>query len=168
MKIWFTSDTHFNSERTLQLSKRPFNSVEEMNSTLIDNWNKNVKENDLVYHLGDVGDFQFINQLNGSIKLITGNYDDISEITKCNKIIDVSFSKSIQCDDILINMVHDPKFRKISLFTLFGHIHKLSMVKRNALNVGVDCHNFTPIDLECVLFYKNAIENHYDESVFCV
>lgn len=31
MRIWFTSDTHFGSERTLRLSKRPFNSVEEMN-----------------------------------------------------------------------------------------------------------------------------------------
>ena len=29
-KIWFTSYTHFGSERTLQLSKRSFKSVKEM------------------------------------------------------------------------------------------------------------------------------------------
>ena len=34
-KIWFTSDTHFSSERTLELSKRPFKSVEEMDKILI-------------------------------------------------------------------------------------------------------------------------------------
>lgn len=38
-KVWFTSDTHFNSERTLELSKRPFKTVEEMNNVLIKNWN---------------------------------------------------------------------------------------------------------------------------------
>ena len=50
---------------------------------------------------------------------------------------------------------------------MFGHIHKLQMVKKNGLNVGVDCHNFKPISLEEVLWYKNAIENHYDINVFC-
>ena len=48
----------------------------------------------------------------------------------------------------------------------FGHIHKLCMIKQYGLNVGVDCHNFYPIDLETVLFYHNAILNHYDIEVF--
>ena len=39
-------------------------------------------------------------------------------------------------------------------------------VKENGLNVGVDCHKFSPIDVETVLFYRNAICNHYDENVF--
>ena len=45
-KIWFTSDTHFSSERTLELSKRPFRSVEEMDKILIENWNSVVGENE--------------------------------------------------------------------------------------------------------------------------
>ena len=40
------------------------------------------------------------------------------------------------------------------------------MVKRNALNVGVDCHNFAPISLDEILFYRNAILKHYDNEVF--
>jgi hypothetical protein len=40
------------------------------------------------------------------------------------------------------------------------------MVKRNGLNVGVDCHNFCPIPIETVLFYRDAILNAYDENVF--
>ena len=54
-KIWFTSDTHFSSERTLELSKRPFKSVEEMDKILIENWNSVVGQNDTVYHIGDFG-----------------------------------------------------------------------------------------------------------------
>ena len=41
------------------------------------------------------------------------------------------------------------------------------MVKKRGLNVGVDCHNFTPIDLDTVLFYHNAIQRYYDKDVFC-
>jgi hypothetical protein len=40
------------------------------------------------------------------------------------------------------------------------------MVKRNGLNVGVDCHQFTPIDLSVVKFYYDAITKHYDHNVF--
>ena len=40
------------------------------------------------------------------------------------------------------------------------------MVKRNGLNVGVDCHNFRPIDVETIEFYRTAIEKFYDENVF--
>ena len=74
-KIWFTSDTHFGSERTLQLSKRPFDSVIDMDLYMIHSWNKVVGKNDTVYHLGDFGDFGCIKYLHGNINLIPGNYD---------------------------------------------------------------------------------------------
>ena len=82
-KIWFTGDTHFSSERTLELSKRPFRSVEEMDKILIENWNSVVGENDTVYHLGDFGNYEIIKQLNGSINLIKGNYDRNDEVPSC-------------------------------------------------------------------------------------
>jgi hypothetical protein len=40
------------------------------------------------------------------------------------------------------------------------------MVKRNGLNVGVDCHNFYPVSVETIVFYTVAIKKHYDENVF--
>jgi hypothetical protein len=40
------------------------------------------------------------------------------------------------------------------------------MIKRYGINVGVDCHYFTPIDMDTVLFYHNAALNYYDENVF--
>ena len=50
---FYTSDMHFDSERALPLSKRPFKSTEEMNWKIIKNWNNRVHPNDIVYHLGD-------------------------------------------------------------------------------------------------------------------
>ena len=40
------------------------------------------------------------------------------------------------------------------------------MIKPYGLNVGTDCHNYDPINLETVLTYHDAILNYYDEDVF--
>jgi calcineurin-like phosphoesterase family protein len=178
-KIWFTADTHFGHKRTLELSKRPFTSVEEMDWSIIRNWNSVVTDRDTVYHLGDVGDFNKLAHLKGDIVLVPGNYDNeyISggsrvEITKRlagRKLEIASIGTFLNIDGLPIKLVHEPSkgLDTESVFCLFGHIHKLQMVKRYGLNVGVDCHNFYPIDWDTVLFYRNAILNHYDEEVFC-
>ena len=79
--IFFTSDTHFWHDNIIKFCNRPFNSIEEMNDTIIENWNKVVGKNDIVFHLGDFcfcGSDKFkdiIERLNGYIYLILGNHD---------------------------------------------------------------------------------------------
>ena len=51
--LFFTSDTHFFHEGIIRFCNRPFGSVEEMNETLIRNWNEKVPEDGTVFHLGD-------------------------------------------------------------------------------------------------------------------
>lgn len=167
--IYFTSDTHFNQQRTLELSRRPFDSVEHMNNILVQNWNNTVKQEDTVYHLGDFGDITYRDHLNGRIRLLIGNYElkdyTYSELNEYFDIIEEPTEAVI--GGHTFHLVHEPVNQHPHKFNLFGPIHKLQMVKKNGLNVGVDCHNFKPISLEEVLWYKNAIENHYDINVFC-
>src|SRR5689334_79272 len=58
---------------------RPFSCVEEMDNTMIQNWNKVVRPDDKVYHLGDVAmkrsGVEILDQLNGDKRLIRGNHD---------------------------------------------------------------------------------------------
>lgn len=79
--IFFTSDLHFCHSNILKFCSRPFNSIEEMDEALIANWNSVVRENDIVF---DLGDFAFapnwrwkeiLERLNGVHYLIMGNHD---------------------------------------------------------------------------------------------
>ena len=52
--IFFTSDLHLGHKNISRLCGRPFESVEEMDEILIDNWNKKIHRCDTVYILGDI------------------------------------------------------------------------------------------------------------------
>ena len=80
MNTFFTSDTHFGHANIIKYCKRPFASVEEMDNTLIHNWNAVVRPEDTVYHLGDfaVGGgpaAPYLRRLNGTIYFCLGNHD---------------------------------------------------------------------------------------------
>lgn len=291
-KVFFTADTHFGSERTLTLSRRPFKTVEEMDETLINNWNSVVGKDDIVWHLGDFGNYDVVKRLNGKINLIWGNYElnefikkynimesikqdpyyqnkmlpaieankhlrdkilweymtpnsliddmrdvhrwdnncpdsrwdyispdsrysiyqdkihefskflysygfhrvyDFNGIRTTMEVSPFSFdeNKELKDDKEFINdftdengniidldlwlyMIHEPIMHvsvdeREDLFDemcLFGHIHGRQLIKPYGIDVGVDGHHFYPIDTETVLFYRNAIANHYDENVF--
>ena len=85
MRVFVIADTHFWHKNIIDYCDRPFNSVEEMNSTLIKNWNKTVTNNDIVIHLGDVGlgpkekIAPIVQSLKGIKILIMGNHDNLSE-----------------------------------------------------------------------------------------
>jgi calcineurin-like phosphoesterase family protein len=170
-RTFFTADTHFGQQRTLDLSRRPFTDVEEMDNAIIRNWNHLVQPHDTIYHLGDFGDRpEVIEQLQGIIIFLPGNYDTpeiLEELSHHCRIIEPN--TVVTRDGHHLQLIHEPEeavAHSSEPFFLFGHIHKLQMVKRNGLNVGTDCHLFAPIALDDVLFYKEAILRHYDENVF--
>ena len=169
-KLWFTADTHFGHQRTLELSKRPFASLAEMDWQIVCRWNMVVGENDTVYHLGDFGNPEMIRYLKGKrIIFLPGNYDTpeiISALKQDERVEIIENNYPIVLQDFQLRLIHEPEKAEYHYFYLFGHIHKLQMVKENGLNVGVDCHHFSPISEEIVSFYHNAITKHYDQNVF--
>ena len=179
--MYFTADTHFGSKRHLELCKRPFTSVNQMNQTMIMNWNRIVNDDDMVFVLGDFGEYDYANKLNGKIVLICGNYEK-NDMERLN----LSFS---QFRDLLIekgfydvhesyldinvdvinkplHLIHEPSKKIDNAFNLYGHVHKTHLLKRFGLNVGIDLHNYTPIEIDTILFYKTGIEKYYDDEVF--
>lgn len=82
-KIFFTSDQHFGHRNIIKHCNRQFESVEEMDEILIQEWNKVVTSNTMeVFHLGDFSisddvDYvgRILGRLNGNIVHIVGNHD---------------------------------------------------------------------------------------------
>ena len=65
----FTSDTHFSQQRALELSRRPFSNLEEMDGVILENINDKVRElykinNELpiLIHLGDFGNHELVKE----------------------------------------------------------------------------------------------------------
>lgn len=191
-KLYFTSDTHFNQQRTLELSRRPFRDLEDMNLTMIEKWNTIVPLEATVYHLGDFGDYDYVKYLNGNIKLILGNYER-NDITKgkCtlsslnkdfevvnNAEISLDLSKDYGIGEVKLVLAHEPQRSRELLesnvgdsntaYALFGHIHGRDLIKPFGIDVGVDAHGYQPISENKVGFFINAlIKDYYDDEVFC-
>ena len=176
--VWFTSDSHFGSDRALELSKRPFTDVESMDEAMIERWNNVVGPFDDVYHLGDFGDESVARHLTGNIHLLYGNYerDGKDEVVRKNFIEVIKKPFVYEYDkNNKFYLTHEPlagkKYLKRHIdadFCLFGHIHGRQKVKEFGIDVGVDCNNYQPINIKDVLFFKNAIrKGYYDEEVFC-
>ncbi|MCL2110841.1 MAG: hydrolase [Clostridiales bacterium] len=79
--IYFTADLHFGHENAIRHSRRPFESIEEMDAALIQNWNETVSADDEVYILGDFTlkpaeiAHNYLSMLNGRKYYIRGNHD---------------------------------------------------------------------------------------------
>lgn len=154
---WFTSDTHFFHTNIIKYCNRPFDNVEKMNETIVQNWNSVVKPNDIIYHLGDVvlGKFssdhlQYLwARLNGHKRLIVGNHDDIQFLVKGNFFEKVMLWRAWNDKNILfshtpINEESIPK----GYINVHGHTHDKGSPKGPYKSVCVELHNYTPVNLE--------------------
>lgn len=67
--IYFIADTHFSDENIIRYENRPFQYASDMNTEMIHKWNGVVKNDDIIYILGDFGadknEHTILNQLNG-------------------------------------------------------------------------------------------------------
>lgn len=81
-EVWFSSDLHIGHFNVLKYSNRPFSSVDEMNSKLIENINEKVGVDDYLFLLGDVAfinhhkAIEYLKQIKCKKRyLILGNHD---------------------------------------------------------------------------------------------
>jgi len=155
--IWFTADTHFGHANIIRFSNRPFSSVEDMDETLIQRWNERVKQNDVVWHLGDFAFHktatqleELFNRLNGTKCLITGNHDhtDTRRLAWSN----TKALTTLNIDKVPVVLCHYgmrvwDRSHHGSLH-LYGHSHGTLPGDNQSLDVGVDCWDFRPVNID--------------------
>lgn len=161
--LWLISDTHFGHQNILSFKRkdgspvRAFDSIDSMDQHMIDNWNRVVKDGDIIYHLGDVffGDqngARVLSQLKGRKRLILGNHDDGK-----NKALQKYFQKIMmwrmfpELGCILSHVpLHESTFiyKSDNMINIHGHIHDNDSPSPNHKNVSVEVINYTPVNIE--------------------
>lgn len=169
MNQWFTADLHFLDEEIIKYCNRPFKSAIHMTESLIRNWNQRVKQDDLVYHIGDFyhktngssPDIlkDIILQLNGQIIFICGNHDS-------NNGVKTSISNiTLQLGGKNLFLQHKPptNIKEIPInadIVLHGHVHLHWKYKKSVIpfvNVGVDHWKFMPININEIFKFLHKI-----------
>lgn len=173
--VFFTSDLHFGHRNILEFCKRPFNSVEEMDEALIENWNSVVKPNDFVFDLGDFAFapnhrwYELLARLNGKHVLILGNHDIIRwpGDNVMGLFHRVEQQMILKIEDRWVYLNHYPflcyggtyRTPGAAVWQLHGHVHsspydterrgkdneRLGLRFPYQYDVGVDNNNFTPV-----------------------
>ena len=165
--IFFTSDQHFGHANVIKYAKRPFASVEEMDETMIANWNTVVARGDSVYVLGDFSFHKIdrtraiFDRLNGMKFLIRGNHDKNDQIHDLFiwskdlftlKVSDASADRGTQNIVLCHYAMRVWPKSHYGAYQLYGHSHGSLPDDPNAraIDVGVDAHAFTPISYDRV------------------
>lgn len=152
--VWVTSDTHFGHANIIKYAGRPFDSVEDMNEALVENWNSVVKQGDKVYHLGDVTmnskSLDILSRLNGRKVLIKGNHDIQKLKFYTPHFYDIRGSHELAG----FIMTHIPVALEQSARypdgNIHGHLHEKTMDNPWYVNVCVEQTNYTPISFDLI------------------
>lgn len=168
-EIYLISDTHFNHGNILKFTDRntgqpvrPFQSVHDMNETMVENWNKVVKPGDKVYHLGDVFFGSEVHfkalwpRLNGRKRLIVGNHDNVQFLSSGRFFEKVMLWRKFE--NLLFTHVpvhpstlQENRFDSRPMINVHGHIHQNKSPDGPYRCVCVEQVNYTPVYIEELL-----------------
>ena len=170
-KIWVTSDLHFCHDREFIYGPRGFKSVQEMNETILENFNKMVQWDDELYILGDcflnndVEGMKLMKRLPGEKFVIYGNHDSIIRQNMiCGAGWEVGYAYVIKHKGYSLYLSHYPtitsnydvdKPLKRRVINLCGHTHtqdKFSDMDKGLIyHVELDAHNNCPVLLDNII-----------------
>ncbi len=180
--VYFISDTHFGHKNVLKLCNRPFETIEEMDETIIKNWNDRVRGNDTVYIIGDMffrcdDPESILKRLHGKKHLLVGNHDGswIHKVNTAQYFQSISHMRETSDGKHALTLCHYPllswNYQKKS-YMIYGHLHAntdvdympLIFSRPHMLNAGVDINGFRPVT------FNELVENNrefIEKSIKC-
>jgi calcineurin-like phosphoesterase family protein len=159
---WVFSDPHFGHENAItkfvRNNGRPlreFKDVEDMNETMIANYNAVVGDYDRTYCLGDVvinkKFLHLTSRLKGKKYLIMGNHDIFGAKKYLETFEDVKASE-VRVDDMIMSHIplHPECVTDRFVQNVHGHLHANVLNDPRFLCVSVEQTNYVPLNLQQV------------------
>lgn len=165
--IYYISDLHFGHQRVIEMDGRPFETIEQMDETIMERWNERVTEEDDVYIVGDFAYHNaytaswYLRRLRGRKHLIIGNHD--YNTVQDEKALEcfASVEKMLRITDNgrTVCLCHYPiaewNGKRHGGYHVYGHLHVrrdevyafMSRFDR-ALNAGCMLSGYRPATLE--------------------
>lgn len=157
---YLISDLHLDHRNIIDYCDRPFTSLEEMNETLVSNWNQQVAEDAQVIFGGDLTipwtgtrPVEWLDRLNGDVVFVRGNHDDPEVVT-------TRHHHRFECSGCRFHCVHRPEETPDQWpgWVIYGHHHNndpgefpfLDPVQRR-INVSVELIDYRPLALETLV-----------------
>lgn len=158
MSTFFIADPHFGHRAIIEYENRPFDDVEQMDETIIANWNRVVTKQDKVYLLGDLSFYNnerttvIVRRLRGQKYLVLGNHDKPG----VQAYYTMGFHRVYDCPIILDSfwmLSHEPLYINANMpyANIFGHVHSNSQYTDSGPQSFCACVeriDYTPIAFE--------------------
>lgn len=165
--IYYISDLHFGHRNVIGMGGRPFETIEEMDETLIRLWNERVTDEDDAYIVGDFAyrngntSSWYLRRLKGRKHLVIGNHDrhTIQDTKAMECFASVDKMMCIVDNDRVVSLSHFPvaewngKLR--GGYHVYGHLHcrrddVYEFMSRfgKALNAGCMINGYRPGTLD--------------------
>ncbi len=171
--IYLTSDLHFCHDKDFIYGARGFDSADDMNRAIIENWNSIINDDDEVYVLGDLmlkdneTGLQCWNELKGIKHVILGNHDSNARIElykDCPNTDILGYAAPLRYKGYEFLLTHyptlsanydDDKDLKEKVINICGHVHTKDKFfdwdKGIIYHVELDAHDNKPITIDQVL-----------------
>jgi calcineurin-like phosphoesterase family protein len=173
-EVWFTADQHYGHKNIIEFCNRPFTDLHHMHKELTTRHNDLVKDDDVVWHLGDFAmDHRLVptilSKLRGKHVLVAGNHDKCHPCHKrhqhfVQKYLQYGFAtvwtNTVYREEFILNHLpyagdsaHEPRYpewrpKDEGGWLLHGHVHELWKVKDRMINVGVDQWDYAPVSVK--------------------
>jgi len=163
-ETWFISDTHFGHANILTFKDdagklvREFSSVEEMDETMVQRWNEVVRDQDRIYHMGDVAMnhrcLPIMSRLKGKKVLIKGNHDIFKLKDYTPYFEDIRAYKIFPKHGLVVSHipVHTCQLEGRFKINAHGHMHQNILPDARYINLCVEHTDYRPVTLNEVMF----------------
>jgi calcineurin-like phosphoesterase family protein len=156
-RVYVVSDTHFDHTNIIRYCNRGFGSVDDMNRTLMENWNDTIRKGDTVYFLGDLtygknsrGEEYWRRRLHGSVRYLRGNHDH----KPCPEYqyLDYEGRKFM-----LTHVPYSEPTKSWKGWIIHGHVHNNEMDvypfingQQKTINVSVELTGYKPVEMDYI------------------
>ena len=192
--VWVTADTHFHQKEVLHFydvdsgSKDPmrkFDSIEEMNDRIIDEWRECLKPGDSLWHLGDCvfndeKGWKWFNETMPDVlkgvgaTIILGNHDNGMKLAQSGFFDNVdgdidarsNFGFYASHEPMHIDALWHWERTQPPSVNIHGHIHAFADIGPLWMNVCVEKTDYKPVNLEDLMAKAKEVRDNWDPSEY--